>query len=317
MEVVNNMKRVAKKYIAVLMGGWNSESEISTRSGNAVYDVLIELGYRAVKVNFDRNVAANLQNIKPDIVFNALHGQYGEDGRIQGLLDIMGIPYTHSGALSSAICMDKVIAKKICADIAIKIPKYYLLNKWDGLESQKEILKKIGKPFVIKPINEGSSVGVEIILADMEFNIAKYSWQYGDQVIVEKYIAGQEIQVCIVNDKAVGAIEVRPKHLFYDYKCKYTDGMTDYIMPAAISKEKYQEALDLALQCHNITGCKDISRVDIILNNKDQGDNQFYLLEINTHPGFTPTSLVPKAAKYRGISFSDIVESLIKSAKCE
>jgi D-alanine-D-alanine ligase len=301
--------------VAVLMGGWNSEREVSLRSGEAAYEALIKLGYKAVKIDFSRDVFNQIQAIKPDVIFNALHGQYGEDGRIQGFLDILNIPYTHSGIVASAICMDKILSRKICEISGVKTPTYGILKKGFIAENSK-IINEIGKPFVIKPINEGSSVGVEVILADMNFDLAEYEWKYGDEIIIEKYLAGQEIQVAIIDNKALGAIEVRPHGLFYDYKCKYTAGMTDYIMPAEISEEKYREVLNLAERCHKVIGCSGVSRIDFILNNKNGGDNNFYLLEVNTHPGFTPTSLVPKIAKHVGISFDDIVKYLVESAKC-
>lgn len=304
------------KHIAVLMGGWHFEREVSLRSGEAVYNALLELGYKATKIDFDRNIVERLKEIKPDVVFNALHGDHGEDGRIQGLLDILYIPYTHSGIVASSISMDKVLTGIICDSVGVKSPPLAIINKGDNENNKKIIFEKIGKPFVIKPIDEGSSVGVEVILQETPFDIEKYDWKYGDKMIVQKYIAGTEVQVAIMDNKALGAIEVRPKKLFYDYECKYTAGMTDYIMPAEIPTDKYQEILDLALRCHKVLGCTGISRVDFILNNKDGGDNQFYFLEINTHPGFTATSLVPKIAKHSGISFNEIVEYLVVNAKC-
>ncbi len=304
------------KKIAVLLGGWNSEREVSLRSGEAVFQALQKLGYKSVrKIDFDRNIVENLKADRPDIVFNALHGQFGEDGRIQGLLDILDIAYTHSGITASAICMDKILANKLCNSFSVRSPEFALLYKGQN-QANKNTITKIGKPFVIKPVSEGSSVGVEVILAEHNFNIETYDWKYGDIMIIEKYIAGQEIQVAIMDNKALGAIEVRPKKLFYDYECKYTAGMTDYIMPAEVSKEKYNEVLELAEKCHKAVGCRGISRVDFILNSKNNGDNQFYLLEINTHPGFTATSLVPKIARHVGIEFEEIVEYLINSAKC-
>ncbi len=306
--------RKMKKNIAVLMGGWNSEREVSLASGEAVYKTLLELGYNATKIDFSHQIFEQLKAAKPDIVFNALHGRYGEDGCIQGLLDILEIPYTHSGVMTSAICMDKIMTHRICQTVGVKAPQHEILVKGED-EKNKEKLFRIGKPFVIKPINEGSSVGVEVILPNMKFDFADYKWQYGDKIILEKYLAGQEIQVAVMNGKALGAIEVRPKKLFYDYECKYTPGMTDYIMPAEISKEKYEEVLKLAEKCDNVVGCSGVSRIDFILNNKDGGDNNFYLLEVNTHPGFTPTSLVPKIAKYCGISFAEIVQYLINNAR--
>ena len=305
-----------QKHIAVLMGGWNSEREVSLKSGEAAYYGLLDLGYKATKIDFDRDIVSKLNDIKPDVVFNALHGRYGEDGRIQGLLDILHIPYTHSGILAAAISMDKVLTSTLLSTIGIKSPQFAIIKKGDNDNNKKIIFEEIGKPFVIKPINEGSSVGVQVILENFPFNLDDFDWQYGDEMIIEKYIAGQEIQVAIMNNQALGAIEVRPKKLFYDYECKYTAGMTDYIMPAEITEDKYQEILALALKCHKAVGCYGVSRVDFILNNKNGGDNQFYFLEINTHPGFTPTSLVPKIAKYKGIHFNEIVEFLVSSARC-
>ncbi len=301
------------KLILVLMGGWNSESEISKRSGESVFNALLKLGYNPIKLNFTHNISQDLIKIKPDIVFNALHGKYGEDGKIQGLLDVMQIPYTHSGLLASAICMDKILTRKICSLEGIISPKFEILKK-DQDEINKQKIDKISKPFVIKPINEGSSVGVEVVLPNTKYDFKNYNWQYGDEIIIESYIAGQEIHVAIMDGKALGAIEVQPHGLFYDYNCKYTKGMTDYIMPAKISEKKYSEILKLAEKCYNAMGCRGIARVDFILNNKNSGDDNFYLLEINTHPGFTSTSLVPKIANYVGISFEEIVEFLINKA---
>ena len=299
--------------IAVLMGGWNSEREVSLASGEAVFNALNRMEYIATKIDFSRNIYQHLQEIKPDIVFNALHGQYGEDGRIQGFLDILQIPYTHSGVLASALCMDKILTRKICSSAGVKSPKYSILRKGENQKNLEKIFE-IGKPFVIKPVNEGSSVGVEFALPNSKFDFQEYGWQYGDEMIIENYIAGKEIHVAVMDGKALGAIEVRPKGLFYDYKCKYTPGMTDYIMPAEISVEKYAEVMQLAQKAHQATKCKGISRVDFIFNNKDGGDHQFYLLEVNTHPGFTPTSLVPKIASYVGISFEEIIKFLIENA---
>lgn len=303
-------------HVAVLMGGWNSEREVSLRSGQAAYEALVKLGYAKVsKIDFSREIYQQIQELKPDVIFNALHGQYGEDGRLQGLLDILNIRYTHSGITASAICMDKILTRKVCSSVGVLSPQYEILKKGEDAQNKEKIFN-IGKPFVIKPVNEGSSVGVEVILQNSQFDISKYEWKYGDEMILEKYLAGQEIQVAVMNNKALGAIEIRPKGLFYDYTCKYTAGMTDYIMPAEISEEKYAEVLELAQKCHQVVGCKGVSRVDFILNNKDDGDNNFYLLEVNTHPGFTQTSLVPKIAKYVGISFEEIVEYLVNSASC-
>ena len=294
------------------MGGWNSEREVSLKSGEAVYDALIDLGYKVSKINFDRNIVNRLNEIKPDLVFNALHGTCGEDGRVQGLLDILNIPYTHSGIVASAVSMDKVLTKKICSTSGINCPQFFVIKKGD-INNKKIIFKTIGKPFVIKPINEGSSIGVQVILEGMDFDIDSFDWKYGNKMIVEKYIAGKEVQVAIMDNKALGAIEIRPKNLFYDYECKYTSGMSEYIMPAKIAEDKYQELLKLALKSHKVINCSGISRVDFILSNKN---DKFYFLEINTHPGLTSLSIVPKIANYQGISFNQIVQYLVSSAKC-
>lgn len=294
------------------MGGWTSESEVSMTSGQAAYEALLRLGYRAQKIIFSRNIAEDLREIKPDIVFNALHGKYGEDGRIQGLLDILGIPYTHSGLEASAICMDKALTAKICCAYGVKMPRMEILTK-GGAENQA-LINKIGKPFVIKPLDDGSSFGVEVILEGDEFDIENYGWEFGDKMMIEEYIKGQELQVAIINDKALGVLEVRPKKLFYDYECKYSPGMTDYIMPAEISSQKYEEALAISQKIHNLLGCKGISRVEMILCEKSQ---EFYFLELNTHPGFTPLSVVPKIAKHVGIDFDEIVQYLISEAQCK
>lgn len=304
-----------KQHVAVLMGGWNSEREVSLRSGEAVFQALTKLGYQATKIDFSREIFSQLQAVKPDIVFNALHGQYGEDGRIQGVLDILQIPYTHSNLTASAIGMDKVLTQKVCVDVGVKFARHEILVKGDD-EKNLQKISSIGKSFVIKPIAEGSSVGVEVILENANFDLSAYKWDHGDQIIVEHYIAGQELNVAVVDGKALGVLEVRPKKLFYDYECKYTAGMTDYIMPAEIPSEKYQQALQLAEKVHAAVGCAGVSRVEFILNSKNGGNNELYLLEINTHPGFTATSIVPKIAKHNGISFEEIVEFLVKSASC-
>ena len=299
------------KNITILLGGWNNEAEVSRKSGEAVYDVLMKLGYQNVaKLEFDQNVLSNLKDLETDIVFNALHGQFGEDGKIQGLLDIAKIKYTHSGLLSSAICMNKVFFKSLCQNYNILMAESSILKRGNNVINQK-IINKIGKPFVIKPIDEGSSVGVEVIFENDNFEIEKYNWKYGEEVIIEQYISGQELNVAILGQKALGIIEVIPKEsLFYDYKSKYTSGMTDYVVPN-FSDKKNQEIMDLALRCHNIVGCSDLSRVEFIYSDTSQ---KLYLLEINTHPGITSLSLVPKIAKNAGLSFEYIVEYLINNA---
>ena len=342
--------------IATLFGGWNKEREVSIASGEGVHNSLIKMGYNSIKIDVDKNIFTKLTEIKPDLVFNAMHGTFGEDGRMQALLDLLEIKYTHSGVEACAVCMDKILTRKICNDSGAETAEYCIIKKNQNQLNQQKLVS-LGKPFVIKPINEGSSVGVEIILDNQNFDLENYQWQFGNEMLVEKYIAGQEIQVavfdiinldnefsqklftafCQIRQKyspstnasiedlkteflskksiALGAIEIRPKHLFYDYECKYTAGMTEYIMPAEISGEKYLEILAIAEKCYEATKCRGLARIDFILNNKDNGNNKFYLLEINTLPGFTPTSLVPKIAKYYNISFDEIVKFLLENAQ--
>ncbi len=350
---------IKNKKIAVALGGWNKEKEVSINSGESVYKTLIDNGFNAMKVEFDRNFADKIKNLNIDIVFNALHGKFVEDGRIQGLLDFMQIPYTHSGLSSSAVCMDKVFTHKICSDSGAKTAKYHIIRQGEDAINQEKI-NELGRPFVIKPINEGSSVGIEIILSDNnDFDISKYQFNYGKEMIIEKYIAGKEIQVAIFDNYnieddfhhklfnifcnnyqkyhstnidisdlksifakkksiAIGAIEVRPKNLFYDYQCKYTPGMTEYVMPAEISQKEYYQILEIAENCYNSAKCRGLARIDFILNDKNYqnniADNSFYLLEINTHPGFTSTSLVPKIAKYHNIEFIEIIQFLLNNS---
>lgn len=304
------MKEMKNKKIAVLLGGGPDECEVSIKSGEAVFQALQNMKYDAFKIYFDENLIENLQKTKPDVVFNALHGQFGEDGRVPSLLDLMGIDYTHSNYLTSAICMDKAFTKEFCRGFGVKMAKSVLIHKDDKNKAQK--IAEIARPFVVKPIGTGSSVGVSIIFENDEFNIENYEFLHGDRVMVEKYVKGKEIQVAVFENRAIGVIEIRPKNLFYDYDAKYS-GSTEYIMPAKISEEDYKKALIEGEKIHNAFNCKNLSRIDFILSE----DGELYFLEINTHPGLTQNSLVPKIANYCQISFNEIVESLIKSAKCQ
>ncbi len=301
------------KHIAVLMGGFNSEREISLKTGEAVYQALQELGYQTTKLDFSHQIINDLLKIKPHIVFNALHGYGGEDGRIQGMLDIMKIPYTHSGLLASALCINKNITHQICQNNNIKTAQHELLHQGqDTLNQQK--LAAFTSGFVLKPLNEGSSIGVEVMKHPDNYNFANYQWQHGNTILVEQYLSGQELDVAVINGKALGVLEVKPSGDFYDYECKYTPGLTQYLMPAPISHDQYQEILLLAEKSAKVFGCQKLCRIEFILNNNKNGDNKIYLLEINTHPGFTSTSIVPKIANYVGISFNQIVQMLLDSA---
>lgn len=300
-----------KKHVAVLMGGLSSEREVSLSSGKGVIKALQELGYQVTPVDVGRDVAAVLAQIKPDVAFNALHGPYGEDGCIQGLLNIMGIPYTHSGVLASALGMDKVKSSDIFTANGILCTYGRVISRQENIKNDP-----LPRPYVIKPLYEGSSIGVHLIFEGDDFNFGNYDWVYGDQVIVERYVPGKEIQVAVVADKAIGAIEIRPKKRFYDYEAKYTDGMAEHIMPAPISEKAYKNILVIAEKAHRIIGCRGVSRSDFRYDDTEGGDGKAYLLEINTHPGLTPLSLVPEIASYYGISFPQLIDMLVQEARC-
>ncbi len=291
-------------HIAVLMGGWSAEREVSLSSGAAVAKALEENGHKVTKIDAGADVQQRLVAAKPDAVFNALHGRWGEDGCVQGLLEILKIPYTHSGVLASAMAMDKPTAKKIFAYEGLPMAKGLVLHR-------DELLGKdpMPKPYVVKPINEGSSVGVSIILEGDNFAFTRDNWPYGEWVLVEEYIKGREIQVAVLDGKALGAIEIRTNGRFYDYTAKYTDGQAEHLMPAPISAEDYATVCNYAERAHVSLGCRGLTRSDFRYDN-----GQFYILETNTQPGMTPLSLSPEIAAHAGMSFNQLVEHLIQGA---
>lgn len=302
------------QHIAVLYGGGSAEREVSLDSGNAVADALKERGYRVTLIDATENVAADLLAAKPDAVFNALHGRWGEDGCVQGLLEMLRIPYTHSGVLASATAMHKPTAKEIFEGHGLKCPTGGVFTKAQALSSEP-----IPRPYVIKPLNEGSSVGVSICHEDGSNEFTADNWPFGEEVLIEPYIPGREIQVAVLDGIALGAIEIRPKSGFYDYEAKYTDGKADHLMPAPLPKEEYDEVCRLAEQAHLALGCRGLTRSDFRYNDTDNkpyeaGQTRFYLLEINTQPGMTPLSLAPEIAAHSGVGFADLVERLVESA---
>jgi len=300
------------KHVAVLMGGWSAEREVSLVSGDAIVRALAEKGYNVTGIDVDRDVAQTLSSLAPDVVFNGLHGRFGEDGTIQGLLEILAIPYTHSGVLASAMAMDKPIAKRLFTDAGIRCPD-------GGLYSREEVLTGtvMEPPFVVKPYNEGSSVGVRIVMEGDNRPANDNDWNYGETVLVEPYIPGREIQVAVMGDRALGAVEIRPKGRFYDYQAKYTDGFAEHLMPAPLPKADYEEAGRLALLAHQTLGCRGVSRADLRYDDTSDGPAQFYLLEINTQPGMTPLSLVPEIAAHKGIGFADLCAWMVEDAGCD
>ena len=301
--------------IVVLMGGLSREREVSFLTGKACSSALKKKGYKVKNLDAKGNFYEKLKKLKPKAVFNALHGRYGEDGYVQIMLEQLKIPYTHSGVLSSNLAMDKELSRIIFKKNKIKVPKYFLLRKnKEKMLSKKMKDKKIKFPIVIKPINEGSSLGVSICNNRIQFirNYKQLMNEY-DRIIVEEYIPGKEIQVAVMGNKSLGAIELVPKRKFYDYKAKYSiRAKTKHIMPAPLSKKKYNEVLLLAKKAHKVLGCRGITRSDFRFFK-----NNFYLLETNTQPGMTKLSLVPEIAQFKNIKFENLVDWMIKDASCD
>ena len=299
-----------KKKILIISGGISKERLISLDTGLQVAKELKKNGYK-VKISEPANqLARNINQFKPNIIFNALHGQFGEDGYIQTILEGFKIPYTHSGTVASALAMDKEISKKIFIKNKIPTPKFikYSYEK-NNLDLIKIIEKKLKFPVVLKPINEGSSVNVFICTKKNISKFLKLLESY-KQIIIEEFIAGREIQVAIMGNKKLGAIELKPKRKFYDYQAKYdAKAKTEHIIPVELSKKKLDEVMNMALKAHKVIGCKGVTRSDFKFYN-----NKFYLLEINTQPGMTSLSLVPEIARYKGITFIKLIEWILKDA---
>jgi D-alanine-D-alanine ligase len=299
-----------KKKILILAGGISKERLISLDTGLQVAKELKKNDYKVKISEPDGSLSKNINQFKPNVIFNALHGQFGEDGYIQTILEGFKIPYTHSGVIASSLAMDKVISKKIFIQNKINTPKYikysYQENNFDLI---KNIEKKLKFPVVVKPINEGSSVNVFICTKKNISRILR-SMRVYKEIMIEEFIGGREIQVAIMGNKKLGAIELKPKRKFYDYKAKYSvNAKTEHIIPVKLPKNKLKEAMDLSLKAHKIIGCKGVTRSDFKFYK-----NKFYLLEINTQPGMTRLSLVPEIAKYKGISFIKLIEWILKDA---
>ena len=301
-----------RNLVVVLMGGLSGERKISFLTGKACLNALKKKRYKVKELDAKGHFVKELKKLKPKIVFNALHGKYGEDGFVQSILESLKIPYTHSGVLSSSLAMDKELSRSIFKKNKIKVPKYFLLQKGYEKNFKKKIKeKKIRFPIVIKPINEGSSLGVYICKNEMQFykNYKKLKKDY-DRILVEEYIPGKEIQAAVMGKKALGAIELVPKRKFYDYKAKYSSSAkTKHIMPASLSTKKYKEVMFLAKRAHNLLGCRGVTRSDFRFFK-----NKFYLLEINTQPGMTKLSLVPEIANYYSIKFEDLIDWMVRDA---
>ncbi|MEH6403043.1 MAG: D-alanine--D-alanine ligase [Sneathiella sp.] len=295
------------KHVAVLMGGWSAEREVSLSSGMPCAEALQRCGYKVTPIDVEKDIASVLDIVKPDVCFNALHGRYGEDGLMQGVLEIAGIPYTHSGVLASALAMDKPVAKKLFEAGGLRCAEGRTFTR-------KEILDGASypKPFVIKPLNEGSSVGVTILLENENRSLIDIPWTFGNEVMIETYIPGREFHVAVMGDQSLGVVEIKPLGRFYDYEAKYTEGKAEHLMPAPLSPEKYEEVMELGLRAHQILGCKGVSRSDFRQNE----EGEFFILETNTQPGMTELSLVPEIAAHTGIQFDDLVRWMVEDASC-
>jgi len=306
-----------KLHVAVLMGGWSNERPVSLMSGEGVATALEERGHRVTRIDMDRDVALRLAEVKPDVVFNALHGSPGEDGTVQGMMDLMGLTYTHSGMVTSVIAIDKELTKQALVPHGVPMPGGRIV-------STAEIFARdpLERPFVLKPVNEGSSVGVAIVTAEGNYGNpisrdAKGPWQEFDQLLAEPYIRGRELTAAVLGGvdgpRALMVTELKPKSGFYDFDAKYTEGMTEHVCPAQIPDEITQACLDLALRCHTLLGCQGCSRTDFRWDDS-QGIEGLFVLETNTQPGMTPLSLVPEQARHLGIEYGELVEIIIADA---
>lgn len=300
------------KHVAVLMGGWSAEREVSLRSGKACADALEGEGYRVTRVDVQRDIAQVLSGLKPDVAFNVLHGVPGEDGTIQGVLEVLGIPYTHSGVLSSALAMDKAQARIVMAHAGVPVAEGRVVTRAEAARGHV-----LPRPYVLKPVAEGSSVGVFIVTEEHAHppqELTRPDWKHGEMLLAERYIPGMELTCAVMGDEALDVIEIEATTRFYDYEAKYAPGGSRHILPARIKLNIYQKAQILALKAHRALGCRGISRADFRFDNREDGSGELFCLEVNTQPGMTETSLVPELAAYRGMSFGGLVRWIVEDA---
>jgi D-alanine-D-alanine ligase len=300
------------KHVAVLMGGWSAEREVSLRSGKACAEALERKGYRVTKIDVGRDIATVLQTLRPDAALNVLHGRPGEDGTLQGILEIVGIPYSHSGVTASAMAMQKDLAKIVFRANGIPTPGGMVVSR--GAAAKAHVLER---PYVLKPVNEGSSVGVFIVTKAHEHppqELTRADWEFGDMVLAEPFIAGKELTCAVMGEEALGVIEIVPTARFYDYEAKYAPGGSTHLLPAPISPFVYQEVRRLAVAAHRALGCRGVSRADFRWDDTAEGTGGLVCLEVNTQPGMTETSLVPELAAHAGISFAELVQWMVEDA---
>src|SRR5690606_24253889 len=302
-----------KLHVAVLIGGWANERSVSLTSGEGVAKALESRGHKVTRIDMDRQVAARLAEAAPDVVFNALHGVPGEDGTVQGMMDLMGIPYTHSGLQTSVIAIDKELTKHALVPHGIPMPGGRVVRSAELYEGDP-----LARPYVLKPVNEGSSVGVAIVTEESNYGNpirrdATGPWQEFDTLLAEPYIRGRELTTAVLGDRALLVTELVPKSGFYDFDAKYTDGMTEHVCPAQIPENIAQLCLEYALKAHRVLGCRGTSRSDFRWDD-ELGEDGLFLLETNTQPGMTPLSLVPEQARHCGIEYAELVEIIIEDA---
>ncbi len=296
-----------KKHVAVVGGGMSAEREVSLVSSSGVNQALVDSGYKVTFIDMGVDIASVLLQIKPDIVYNCLHGTYGEDGCLPGLLNILRIPYTHSGVLASSLAFSKTHAKAWFVANDIKIAKSIVINKSDNISNDP-----MPRPYVIKPLTQGSSIGVEVIFVEDDFNFADYDFPYGAQVMIEEYIKGREMQVTVLNGKALGVLEIKLlKQRFYDYKTKYTDGFAEHLCPAPLPQNMYNKLLEESEKIYQTMNCRGVVRAEFIF---DESKNEFFTLEVNTHPGMTSLSIIPEIAALQGMDFRTLVERILETA---
>lgn len=305
----------AARHVAVLMGGWSAEREVSLRSGAACAAALEGEGYKVSRIDVGHDVASVLAELRPDVAFNALHGRFGEDGCIQGVLEVLEIPYTHSGVLASALAMNKAQAKTIFKAAGIPVARGKVVNRFEAARAHV-----LTPPYVVKPVCEGSSVGVFIVTEDQEHPPSELSapdWSGGDEVLVEQYVAGRELTCAVMGGVALGVIDIQPVQAFYDYQAKYAPGGSIHILPAEISPNIYEFIQKLTLRAHESLGCRGVSRADFRFDDRHGDSGELVCLEVNTQPGMTETSLVPELAAHAGHSFGELVRWMVEDASCD
>ncbi len=304
------------KHVAVLMGGWSAEREVSLNSGEACARALESEGFEVTRIDVDRGIADTLASLKPDVAFNALHGRVGEDGTLQGMLEVLRIPYTHSGVLASALAMQKDKAKLVMAAAGVPVAHGVTVDRFEAAKRHA-----LPPPYVLKPVNEGSSVGVVIVGEGRSHppqEVGRADWTFGDRLLAETFVAGRELTCAVIDGKATDVIDIRPATgLFYDYDAKYAKGGSIHVLPADLKENIYQNVQQLTLKAHQALGCRGVSRSDFRYDDRPDGTGALVVLEVNTQPGMTETSLVPEMAAYAGYSFGGLVRWMVEDASCD